>query len=123
MVSIVITGMGKERVAELVKASGQGQLETSIRSDFEAALAVQKGEADYYIGSCHSGSGAALGVANAILGSAQVFRLAAVPKGDEEEAIRGALAEGKRAFGLSKGQLEDVVPTLVRAIAESTANR
>jgi hypothetical protein len=117
MIRIVITGMGKERMAELVKATGEDTFETSITSDFEAALAIQQGNADYYIGACQSGSGAALGVAHAILGSSEVFRLANVPRDEEETAIRQALDDGKRAFGLSRAQLENVVPVLARAIA------
>jgi len=116
MIRIVVTGMGKERIAELAQTHGEKQVTASIKTDFEAALAVKNGEADFYIGACQSGAGGALGVANAILGSAKVVRMASVPRGEEEQAISGFLAEGKNAFGLSRAQVDTVVPPLVKSI-------
>ena len=72
------TGMGKERIAQLVQETGAGLVEAKAKTDFEAATAVKSGKADYYIGACQSGAGGALGVANAILGSAEVVRLSGV---------------------------------------------
>jgi dihydrodipicolinate synthase/N-acetylneuraminate lyase len=118
-ISLVVTGMGKERIAELAKAAGEGEVEATIRTDFEAALAVQNGDADFYIGACQSGAGGALGVANAILGSSKVVRMASVKNGDEAQAIAAALAEGKNAFGLTRSQVDSVVPVLVKAMVEA----
>jgi ribose 5-phosphate isomerase RpiB len=118
-ISLVVTGMGKERIAELAKSAGGGEVEATIRTDFEAALAVQNGDADFYIGACQSGAGGALGVANAILGSSKVVRMASVKSGDEAQAIAAALADGKNAFGLTRSQVDSVVPVLVKAMVEA----
>jgi hypothetical protein len=119
-ISIVVTGMGKERIAELARTAGGDRIEATIRTDFEAALAVKEGAADFYIGACQSGAGGALGVANAILGSAKVVRMASVTRGEEGQAIEAALGEGKTAFGLSRAQVDTVVPTLVRAMVAAS---
>jgi hypothetical protein len=118
-INVVVTGMGKERIAELAKGTGGGDVDATIRTDFEAALAVQNGDADFYIGACQSGAGGALGVANAILGSAKVVRLASVKSGEEEQVIAAALAEGKNAFGLTRSQVDNVVPVLVKAMVDA----
>jgi hypothetical protein len=118
-ISIVVTGMGKERIAELANAAGNGDVQATIRTDFEAALAVKNGEADFYIGACQSGAGGALGVANAILGSAKVVRMASVKGGEEEPVAAAALAEGKNAFGLTRSQVDSVVPVLVKAMVDA----
>jgi hypothetical protein len=116
MINVVATGMGKERIAQLVKESGAGLVEAKTKTDFEAATAVKTGKADYYIGACQSGAGGALGVANAILGSDQVVRLSGVGTTADPEDVRAAVASGKRAFGISYSQIDAIVPVLVAAI-------
>jgi hypothetical protein len=118
-IKVVVTGMGKERIAELAVAAGGSEVEATIRTDFEAALAVQNGEANFYIGACQSGAGGALGVANAILGSTKVVRMAGVKAGEEEQVIAAALAEGKNAFGLTRSQVDSLVPVLVKAMVDA----
>jgi hypothetical protein len=117
MTVFVVTGMGKERIAELVQESGGPDTTVKITSDFEAALAVQRGEADYYIGACQTGTGGALGVATAILGSKNVGRLSgagvAMPS---DEAMREVVASGVRAFGMAHSHVDTLVPRLVRLI-------
>ena len=121
MIKIVVTGMGKERIAQLAKDVGAGEVEVSVKTDFEAALAVQSGAASYYIGSCQSGAGGALGVATAILGSHDVFRISGTGTKADPEGIAGAIHEGVHAFGLAHMHIETVVPVLVRAMVKSGA--
>ena len=116
MIKVVVTGMGRERIAQLVRETGAGLVEATAKTDFEAASAVKTGKADYYIGACQSGAGGALGVANAILGSDQAVRLSGVGTTADPEDVRAAVASGKRAFGISYSQIDDLVPVLVGAI-------
>jgi hypothetical protein len=116
MINVVVAGMGKERIAELVQAAGGGQVEARAKTDFEAASAVKSGKADYYIGACQSGAGGALGVANAILGSDQVVRLSGVGSTADPDDVRAAVASGRRAFGISYSQMDAIVPVLVGAL-------
>ena len=118
MIKIAVTGMGKERIAQLATSSGDGRVEALVKSDFEAALAVKNGQADYYIGACQSGAGGALGVANAILGSANVARLSGLGSAPDPEQIGEAVSGGRRAFGLANSHIDTVVPLLVRAIID-----
>ncbi len=116
MIKVVVTGMGKERIAQLVQETGAGLVEAKAKTDFEAASAVKSGKADYYIGACQSGAGGALGVANAILGSAEVVRLSGVGTTADPADVRAAVESGKRAFGISYSQIDAIVPVLVGAI-------
>jgi hypothetical protein len=119
MITFVVAGMGKERIAQLVKDAGGGQAEAVTKTDLEAAMAVKAGTADYYVGACQSGAGGALGVANAILGSDRVVRLSGVGTTADPDDVRAAVASGKRAFGISINQIDAVVPVLVRAILDA----
>jgi hypothetical protein len=118
MSTFVVTGMGKERIAELVQANGGSDTTVEVKTDFEAALAIQRGQADYYIGACQSGAGGALGVATAILGSKNVARLSGLGQTTPTQTeIDGVVATGVRAFGLAHSHVDTVVPMLVRALA------
>ena len=121
MIKIVVTGMGKERIAQLAKDAGSGEVEVSVKTDFEAALAIQSGAARYYIGACQSGAGGALGVATEILGSRDVFRISGAGTTADPERIAGAIHEGIHAFGLAHMHIETVVPFLVKAMVNSGA--
>jgi hypothetical protein len=116
MITIVVAGMGKERMAQLVEQAGAGRIEAISKTDLEAAMAVKSGTAAYYIGACQSGAGGALGVANAILGSGLVVRLSGVGTTADPDDVRAAVAAGKKAFGISVNQIDAVVPVLVGAI-------
>jgi hypothetical protein len=91
MIRIVVAGMGKERVAQLLQEAGDGRIEAVVKTDLEAAMAVKAGRAAYYVGACQSGAGGALGVANAILGSASVVRLSGVGTTADPEDVRAAV--------------------------------
>ena len=117
MIKIAVCGMGKEKIARLITESGDGQVIPEITSDFEAAISVQQGKADYYIGACQSGAGGALAVATGLLGPTKVIRLSGVGSaGVTADQIDAALESGKQAFGLSHSHLENAVPTIVKAV-------
>ena len=117
MIKIAVCGMGKEKVARIIKETGDGEVVPEITSDFEAATLVQQGKADYYVGACQSGAGGALAVATALLGPNKVIRLSGVGStGVTQDQINDALEGGKQAFGLSHSHLETAVPTIVKAI-------
>jgi hypothetical protein len=122
LIKIVVTGMGKERIAQLARDTGAGEVEATVKTDFEAALAVQGGTADYYIGACQSGAGGALGVATALLGSGQVLRLSG-GAADGTAQIDAAVRDGVKAFGLAHTHVDTMVPALVRAIVQARAGQ
>jgi hypothetical protein len=123
LIKIVVTGMGKERIAQLARDTGAGEVEATVKTDFEAALAVQSGTADYYIGACQSGAGGALGVATALLGSGQVLRLSGTGAADATAQIDAAVRDGVKAFGLAHTHVDTMVPALVRAIVQARAGQ
>jgi hypothetical protein len=109
--------MGKEQIARLVRENGAGAATAEVKSDFEAAAAIQQGTADYYIGACQSGAGGALAVATAILGPAKVARLSGVgTAGVSLAAVQEALDSGKRAFGVAHAHIDAAVPVIMEAI-------
>lgn len=117
MIKVAVCGMGKDKIARLVRESAGGEAEADIQSDFEAAMAVQQGKADYYIGACQSGAGGALAVATALLGPDKVIRLSGVGSAGVTPAqIDEALESGKRAFGVANSHIERAVPAIVEAI-------
>jgi hypothetical protein len=121
VIRIVVTGMGKERIAQLATEAGDGEVEAAVKTDFEAALAVQAGTADYYIGACQSGAGGALGVATALLGSRNVARLSGTGSAANPAQIAPAVGAGIKAFGLAHTHLDTLVPVLVKALVEARA--
>lgn len=121
MIKIVVTGMGKERIAQLATETGGGEVEAAVKTDFEAAMAVQAGTADYYIGACQSGAGGALGVATAILGSRNVVRLSGTGSAADPSQIGTAVGGGVKAFGLAHTHVDTLVPVLVKALVEARA--
>lgn len=119
MISFVVCGMGKEQIARAVQEAAGDQATVKITSDFEAASAIVKGTADYYIGACQSGAGGALAVAIAMLGWDRVARLSGVGLATaDEEQIRRYVDEGKRAFGIAHSHVATSVPAIVRAVLD-----
>jgi hypothetical protein len=117
MIKIAVCGMGKEKMARLINETGAGEVVAQITSDFEAAISVQQGKVDYYMGACQSGAGGALAVATGLLGPTKVVRLSGLGSaGVTPDQINDALEGGKRAFGLSHSHLDNAVPTIVEAI-------
>ncbi|CAL9588695.1 DUF2620 domain-containing protein [Streptomyces sp. enrichment culture] len=115
MTKILAGGVGKNEVANAVKALGLDGIDVAVSSDMDAAMKLRSGQADYYFGTCHTGAGASLGVLVGLMGQSACHTFGrSVPTEDEAAAL---LAEGKKVFGFSMDQIDSVVPILVRAVA------
>ncbi|MDI3420855.1 DUF2620 domain-containing protein [Streptomyces luteolus] len=115
MAKILTGGVGKTEVAEAVRRLGLDGVEVTVSGDMDAALLLRDGRADYYLGTCHTGAGASLGVLVGLLGQPACHTFGrGVPSADEVEAL---LAEGKRVFGFALDRAEAVAPLVARAIS------
>lgn len=117
MISIVVGGqMDKQAIAKLVEQLGQGRVSISVKSDLDGALAIQTGQAQYYVGACNTGAGGALGLAVGLLGPKLCVSISTPGKVMGEAEIRTHVQEGKRAFGMVVGNVERQLPILMDAI-------
>ncbi|QDY78384.1 DUF2620 domain-containing protein [Streptomyces qinzhouensis] len=112
---ILTGGIGKTEVADAIGRLGLEGVEITVSSDLDAAMKLPAGQADYYLGTCHTGAGASLGVLVGLLGRPACHTFGrSVPTEDE---ARSLLDGGKRVFGFALDRLESVVPVIARAIA------
>ncbi|GAB2771914.1 DUF2620 family protein [Streptomyces sp. NPDC054796] len=119
MTKILTGGLGKAEVAETLRKLDLPGLETDVSSDMDAAMKLRAGQADYYLGTCHTGAGASLGLLLGLLGSDACHTFGrSVPTEDEVTAL---LDGGKKVFGFGIDQLADTTPVIARAIAARTA--
>ena len=66
---IVVGGqMDKQSIARALQDIAGDKITIQIKSDIEATIAIQTGQADYYLGACSTGAGGALGIATGLLG-------------------------------------------------------
>lgn len=115
MTKILTGGVGKAEVTETVKRLGLDGLEVTVSNDMDAAMKLRGGQADYYLGTCHTGAGASLGVLVGLLGKPACHTFGrSVPTEDEVNAL---LAEGKKVFGFAIDQIDVIAPLMARAIA------
>jgi hypothetical protein len=121
MTKIVIGGqMGKDEIeADLKKLAGEKNVEIIVKNDLEAAMAIQNGEADYYIGACETGAGGALAMATALLGSDKTLTIASPSKVLSEEQIKDEITnKNKVAFGFTINTKDTVLPILAKYLIE-----
>lgn len=116
MLRFVVAGLSKDQLAQVISHTGGAEVTVERKSDIEAAMAIKAGQADYYIGACNSGAGAALAICTALLGADKTVTLAAGGAGTSAEAIKQAVDGGKTAFGLRNTDIDRVVPDLVREL-------
>lgn len=115
MTKILTGGVGKTEVAGIVSKLGIDGIEIAVSNDMDAAMKLRGGEADFYLGTCHTGAGASLGVLVGLLGKPLCHTFGrSVPTEDEVTAL---LAEGKKVFGFAIDQIDAVAPVMARAIA------
>ncbi|SCK33874.1 DUF2620 domain-containing protein [Streptomyces sp. WMMB 322] len=115
MTKILTGGVGKAQVADTVGELGIDGLEVSVSSDMDAAMKLRMGQADYYLGTCHTGAGASLGVLLGVLGSATCHTFGrGIPSAAEVTAL---LEDGKRVFGFGMDQISETAPVIAQAIA------
>ncbi|MFI6083570.1 DUF2620 domain-containing protein [Streptomyces sp. NPDC051217] len=115
MTKILTGGVGKAEVTDTVKKLGLDGIEIVASNDMDAAMKLRGGQADYYLGTCHTGAGASLGVLVGLLGKPTCHTFGrSVPTQDEVNAL---LAEGKKVFGFAIDQIDVIAPLMARAIA------
>ncbi|WP_326690257.1 MULTISPECIES: DUF2620 domain-containing protein [unclassified Streptomyces] len=115
MTKILTGGVGKTEVAHTVTALGLDGVQVAVSSDMDAAMKLRAGQADYYLGTCHTGAGASLGVLVGLMGQPACHTFGrSVPSGDDIAAL---LADGKKVFGFAMDQIDTVAPLIARAIA------
>ncbi|MFC4493997.1 DUF2620 domain-containing protein [Streptomyces ovatisporus] len=119
MTKILTGGVGKAQVAEALGELGIGGLEVTVSNDMEAAMKLRAGQADYYLGTCHTGAGASLGVLLGVLGSGTCHTFGRrVPT---EEDVAELLDSGKKVFGFGMDQISATTPVIAHAIAARAA--
>ncbi|WP_052864938.1 DUF2620 family protein [Streptomyces niger] len=115
MTKILTGGVGKAQVAETVQKLALDGVDVVVSSDMDAAMKLRAGQADYYLGTCHTGAGASLGVLLGLLGSGACHTFGrSVPTEDEVTALIG---DGKKVFGFGMDQIDAAAPVIARAIA------
>lgn len=114
---IVVGGqMDKQVIAKLVKSLAGDQITVDVKSDIEATLAIQNGQADYYLGACSTGAGGALGIAMGLLGQGKCVSVSTPGKTMTQEEINQEVKNGKVAFGFVNYDAEKVIPMILHAI-------
>lgn len=107
---IITGGVGKAHVADALKPLLRPEDEVVVGSDMQAGMALRNGTADYYLGTCHTGAGASLGVLVGLLGSARCHTFGrGIPAA---EAVEAAVEGGAVALGFAIDQIDDVVPVV-----------
>ncbi|MFE3828304.1 DUF2620 domain-containing protein [Streptomyces sp. NPDC059092] len=115
MTKILTGGIGKTEVADTVSRLGLGGLEISVSNDMDAAVRLRAGQADYYLGTCHTGAGASLGILVGLLGSPLCHTFGrSVPT---EEQVAALLSDGKKVFGFAIDRIDVLAPLMARALA------
>ena len=118
MKNLVITGMDRDRAAVLAQSAAAGKLAITTASDYDGALALKRGAADYFVGICQSGAGGALALAIGVLGSTRCRTIAAsgVAPVDAQQ-LTEAVDAGVVAFGVAVEHIDQAIPRLVVALA------
>jgi uncharacterized protein DUF2620 len=115
---ILTGGVGKVQVADALGDLGIDSLEIAVSNDMEAAMKLRAGQADYYLGTCHTGAGASLGVLLGVLGSGTCHTFGRrVPA---EAEVAALLENGTKVFGFGMDQISEAAPVIARAIAAHT---
>lgn len=107
---IMTGGVGKDAVASKLTECCAGKAEVVKGNDMDAAIKLRSNQIDYYLGTCHTGAGASLGVLVGLLGSDKCHTFGRnVPS---EQEVREAVESGAVVFGFSIDQIDVVVPLL-----------
>jgi hypothetical protein len=116
MLTIVVGGLKKDVMERSIKKAGGEHVNVIVTSDFEGAKKVKAGEADYYLGACNSGGGAALSVPIGILGYGKCATVAKAGGKPDAKHIEKLVDEGKIAFGMAVESIEDAVPSIIGSL-------
>lgn len=117
MIKIVIGGqLDKKLISKIVEDIGGDNVKVEIKNDLDAVMAMKNKEFDYYLGACETGSGGALAMAIALLGSEKTHTVARPGHIESDEEIINSIKNGSVAFGFTGTSIENVVPILVHGI-------
>lgn len=116
---IVVGGqIDKEEIAAIVKKELGEQAEITVKGDLDATMGMKSGVYDYYVGACNTGGGGALAMALAILGKAKCATISMPGHIKSTEEIVEEVKNGKVAFGFTAQHKAEVLPILLKALAE-----
>ncbi|MTW86045.1 DUF2620 family protein [Virgibacillus dakarensis] len=116
---IVIGGQVEKKEIEKLIKELDPSIETVVKSDLDAAMAMKTGQADYYFGACHTGGGGALAMAIAMIGRNQCETVSMPGKKPKEEKVMEAVKAGKKAFGFTGDHIDAAVPMILHAIKDN----
>lgn len=119
MVKIVVGGqINKQEICAFTKNFLGDKAVVDVKNDLDAAMAMQMGQYDYYIGACNTGGGGALALAIALLGVANCQTISMPGRISSDEDIIAAVKAGKKCYGFTAQHAEQVLPVLLKAIIE-----
>jgi hypothetical protein len=117
MIKIAVGGqLYKAQICDYIKKYGGDAFSATAASDFQAAMDVKNGKADYYFGCCETGAGGSLAGAIAFLGYQNCASVSFPGIPPKREKIAEYLKEGKKAFGFTNGNAEEAVKLLCEEI-------
>lgn len=116
---IVIGGqIDKDIICQMVVAAMPSGTIVDVKSDLDAAMALSQGQYDYYIGACNTGGGGALAMAMAIAGANMCVTLSMPGKIMSESEIVAEVNSGKRAFGFTAQDKNQIIPVICRELTK-----
>ncbi len=116
---IVIGGqIDKDKICQMVTSQMPDGTIVDVKSDLDAAMALNQGEYDYYIGACNTGGGGALAMAMAIVGAEKCITLSMPGKIMPENEIVKEINNDKLAFGFTAQDKEQIVPIICRELSK-----
>jgi hypothetical protein len=118
MLRIVVAGLQKDVIERCVKNAGGDKVSVTATTDIDAAKKMKGGQADYYIGACNSGGGAALAMAIGILGYNKCAVVAKTGGKPNEKAIESLVDGGKIAFGTAVESIEESVTYIIQKLLQ-----
>lgn len=115
---IVVYGMEKDRVAAKLRAGLSPEDEVQTCSDYDAAMRLRAGKADFGVGVCQSGAGQALAIPRALIGAERCVQLSSPSAPPDETAMKAAIEQGKRVFGFAVGHVDAAIPRLAQLLVK-----
>lgn len=117
MIKIVIGGqLNKQEIEKQILELAGDQVELTVKGDLDAVMMMKNKQADYYVGACETGSGGALAMALALLGSDHCISLSSPSSVKSKEEIEEAVNSGKVAFGFTAPTTKNVLSALIPAL-------
>ncbi|MCG7406970.1 DUF2620 domain-containing protein [Paenibacillus sp. ACRRX] len=118
MLRFVVAGLNKDKLAKTVAAAGGNRVSVQALSDIEAALQVKNGQADYYMGACNTGGGAALSMAIGILTFGKCATITKNGERPNQDIIKGHIQDGVVAFGMTVDSIDETARCIVNVLLE-----